>query len=240
MIVTKEKPLDEILGFLEPYKNILVLGCDGCTQPPRGLKEAEVMGELITLAGKLKNKGFEVKTFTVSRTCDNNILRRNLTPELEGIDAVLSMACGIGPQTIVEVFPDVKVFPGQNTYCYGSDNMEEATFHERCLGCGNCIIYLTDGICPIARCSKNLLNGPCGGTTGDGKCEVSKDTDCAWYLIYKLLEARGQLDRLIEIQPIKDWSTSWHGGPRHITRDDLKLTDEPQPEEEEAKEGGGA
>jgi hypothetical protein len=198
------------------------------------------MAELINLSGKLNDKGFETKTFTVSRTCDNKILERNLAPELEGVDAVLSMACGIGPQTIVEVFPDVKVFPAQNTHCYGSEKMEDAAFYERCVGCGNCIIYLTDGICPIARCSKNLLNGPCGGTTAEGKCEVSKEIDCAWYLIYKLLESRGEVDRMNEIQPAKDWSTSWHGGPRKLTREDLMLLDEPVPEEEvEESKGGG-
>ena len=150
------------------------------------------------------------------------------------------MACGIGPQTILEVFPEVKVFPGQNTYFYGSDKMDDATMYEKCLGCGNCIIHMTEGICPITRCSKNLLNGPCGGTTGEGKCEVSKETDCAWYLIFNKKSDRDALDWFKEIQPVKDWSTSWHGGPRQLVRQDLKLTEEPKPEEEEAKaEGGG-
>jgi hypothetical protein len=28
------------------------------------------------------------------------------------------------------------------------------------------------------RCAKRVLNGPCGGST-NGKCEISKDVDCA-------------------------------------------------------------
>jgi hypothetical protein len=240
MIVTEQKPLDEILTSLEPYKKILVLGCDGCTQPPRGLKEAEVMAELVTLAGKLNDKGFDCKTFTLSRTCDNKILERNLAPELEGIDAVLTMACGIGPQTIVEVFPDTRVIPAQNTLFFGSEKMEDALLVEKCGGCGDCVLVETEGICPIARCSKNLLNGPCGGTTGEGKCEVSTETDCAWYLIFKRFEALGLLDRFTEVKPPKDWRPAGHGGPRNVVREELKLTEKPKPEEEETKpEGGG-
>lgn len=222
MIVTQEKPLEEILSFMDPFKKILVLGCDGCTQPPRSLKEAEIYAELIRLAGKIRDKGHESKTFTVSRQCDDNILQENLTTELEGIDVVLSMACGIGPQTIVEVFPEIIVFPAQNTLFMGSEKMQEATLSERCAGCGDCILDETGGICPIARCSKSLLNGPCGGSN-QGKCEISPEIPCAWQLIYDRLKVLGRLDTLEEIRPPKDWSTSRDGGTRRIIREDIML-----------------
>jgi hypothetical protein len=99
-------------------------------------------------------------------------------------------------------------------------------FEERCQACGDCVLGLTGGICPIARCSKQLLNGPCGGSQ-NGVCEIDAETPCAWQLIYERMDARGQLDRLLEIQPPKDWSTSRDGGPRKIVREDLrKLEDE--------------
>lgn len=236
MIVTQEKPLEEILGFIEPYKRILVLGCDGCTQPPRGLKEAEVYAELVRLAGKLKSKGYECKTFTVSRQCDNYILQQNLAPELKDIDVILSMACGIGPQTIVEVFPDSKAFPTQNTFFMGSEKMEDATLSERCLGCGNCILDKTGGICPVARCAKSLLNGPCGGAK-DGKCETNKEIDCAWQLIYDRLKSLGRLDELKTFMPPKDWSTSYHGGLRKLIRKDLVLSEVPDTSKGETPKG---
>jgi len=225
------KPLEEIMTFLEPFENILVLGCDGCTQPPRSLREAEIYAGLIEIAGKLNKRGYQCRTFTVSRQCDNNILATNLTPELEGVEAVLSIACGIGPQTISEVFPTARVFPGQNTIFMGSENMEDAALIEKCRSCGDCVLYLTDNVCPISRCSKNILNGPCGGTTSDGKCEVDKDIDCAWYLIYERLKVNGKLDTLNEIQPPKDWRPGGHGGPRRAIREELLMQ-----ESEEVKE----
>jgi hypothetical protein len=133
----------------------------------------------------------------------------------------------------------MKVVPAQNTFFFGSEKMEEAVLIEKCVGCGNCVIYETEGICPIARCSKNLLNGPCGGTTAEGKCEVSKETDCAWHQIFTRRETMGLLDKFEEIKPAKDWSTSWHGGPRKLTREDLMLMETPPPEEEEDKPKGG-
>ena len=231
MIVTQMKPFDEILTFIEPYKRILVLGCDGCTQPPRSIKEAEIYAELINIAGKLNNKGYECKTFTVSRQCDNNILTKNLAPELDGVDAVLSLACGIGPQTIAEVFPDERIYPAQNTLFMGSEKMDDASLSEKCRSCGDCILYLTDNVCPITRCSKNILNGPCGGTTADGKCEVDPDMDCAWYLIHARLKSTGKLATLEEIQPPKDWRISGHGGPRKSIRDELLMEEKGEVEQ---------
>ena len=217
-------------------KKILILGCDGCTQPPRSLKEAEVYAELIKIAGKLKNKGYECKTFTLSRQCDNTVVAKNLAPELDGIEAVLSMACGIGPQTVAEVYPDIRIFPAQNTLFMGSENMENATLYEKCRGCGECILFAAENICPITRCSKNILNGPCGGTTAEGKCEVDPDTDCAWYLIYERLKKRNDLTIFKQINPPRDWRSAGHGGPRKSTRAELVMPIEESKSSEEATE----
>jgi ferredoxin len=92
-------------------------------------------------------------------------------------------------------------------------------FIEVCMQCGNCVLATTVGICPLVRCAKSLLNGPCGGSV-DGKCEVSPDTPCAWQLIYDRLKALGQLDKMEEIVPVRDWSTSSSGGPRRFVLSD--------------------
>jgi len=78
------------------------------------------------------------------------------------------------------------------------------------------------GICPVTRCAKRLLNGPCGGSSED-RCEVDSDKPCAWQLIYARLKAIGQLDRLEEIVMPKDWSTAWYGGARKIIRKDHQV-----------------
>jgi hypothetical protein len=234
LIITEVKPLEEILKFIEPYKKILVLGCDGCTQPPRGLKQAELYAELIKMQGQLKGKGYECTTGTISRQCDNKVVETNLPELFEGVDAVLSMACGCGPQTVTEVFPDKPVFPAQNTLFMGSDKMEEATYYEKCRGCGDCVLHSTGNICPITRCSKNILNGPCGGTTADGKCEVDPDTDCAWYLIYKHHE-KNNLPIYSQYNPPRDWRPAGHCGPRKANRPDIDINYE-EPEESESKE----
>jgi len=74
----------------------------------------------------------------------------------------------------------------------------------------------------VARCSKSILNGPCGGSK-DGKCEIKSEVDCAWQLIYDRLKALGQLNKLEEIIPVKDWSANRDGGPRKQVREDMKL-----------------
>ena len=124
-------------------------------------------------------------------------------------------------QTLTEQFPEKITLPGLNTTFLGQP-VEQGVWHERCQACGNCVLALTGGICPIARCSKSLLNGPCGGSQ-KGKCEVDPNIDCAWQLIYDRLKALGRLELMMQINPIKDWSTSRDGGPRHIVREDLRL-----------------
>ena len=204
MIVTAQKPLDEILDVLSPYSSILIAGCDGCTQPPRGLREAETLSELIALAGRLRGRDFGIKVTTVAKQCDSYLTLTTLKPQTEDVEAILSLSCGLGVQTIAEVLPDVPVFPAQNTLFIGTEMREEGTFEERCAACGDCILSLTGGICPIARCAKGLLNGPCGGSS-NGKCEIDPEKDCAWDLIIKRLEKLGRLDVLEEVRPPRNF-----------------------------------
>lgn len=205
MIVTIQKPLDEILDYISPYKNILIVGCDGCTQPPRGIREAETLSQLLDLGGKLRNKEFEFKVNTLVKQCDSHLTAVALRDMIgDDTEAVLTLACGLGPQTIAILYPELPVFPAQNTVFMGSEEREAGTLEERCAACGDCVLGLTGGICPVARCAKSLLNGPCGGSQ-NGKCEVDPDKDCAWALIIERLDRLGRLDDLEEIQPPKNY-----------------------------------
>jgi hypothetical protein len=204
MIVTTQKPLDEILDFVSPYKNILIVGCDGCTQPPRGIREAGTLSQLLDLGGKLRNKEFEFKVNTLVKQCDSHLTAVALKDMIDDdVEAVLTLACGLGPQTIAILYPELPVFPAQNTVFIGSEEREAGTLEERCAACGDCVLGLTGGICPISRCAKSLLNGPCGGSQ-NGKCEVDPNKDCAWALIIERLDKLGRLQDLEAIQPPKD------------------------------------
>ena len=204
MIVTTQKPLEEILSYISPYTNVLIVGCDGCTQPPRGLREAETLSQVLELGGKLRNKNFVFKATTEAKQCDSYLTASGLKPKMDGVEAVLSLACGVGVQTIAELFPELPVFPAQNTHFMGAEEREEGILEQRCAGCGDCVLAETGGICPVARCAKGLLNGPCGGSE-NGKCEVDPERDCAWALIIEQLKKQGKLQFLEEIRPPKDY-----------------------------------
>jgi hypothetical protein len=204
MIITTQKPLDEILGLISPYKNVLIVGCDGCTQPPRGIREAETLSHLLELGSGQRDKKFAFKVNTLVKQCDSYLTATALKDMIDDdVEAVLSLACGLGPQTIASLYPELPVFPAQNTVFMGSDEREAGTLEERCAACGDCVLGLTGGICPVSRCAKSLLNGPCGGSQ-NGKCEVDPNKDCAWALIIERLDKLGRLHVLEEIQPAKD------------------------------------
>ena len=209
MIITTQKPLDEVLDFISPYKNVLVVGCDGCTQPPRGLKEAENLAQLLELGGKLRKKGFSFKTTTTAKQCDYYVTESALKSALDKADAVLSLACGIGVQTLAELSPGLPVFPAQNSHFRGAELREQNILEVRCGGCGDCLLAETGGICPVVRCTKSLLNGACGGAK-EGKCELDPERDCGWNLIYEQLEKLNKLDMLKEYRPPRDYQlTGW-------------------------------
>jgi len=221
MIVGERKPLPEIVANVKGFQDILVVGCNTCVAVclAGGEKEVAVLGSLLCIA--LKDGSHAVIERSVERQCEEEF-NEALAQDIAGADVVLSMACGVGVQTLVEQFPEAIVYPALNTTFMGKPD-ERGIWSERCQGCGNCVLDKFGGVCPISRCSKSLLNGPCGGSQ-NGKCEVDPESiDCAWQLIYDRLTRIGQLDRLLEVEPPKDWSSSRDGGPRKIVRRDMVL-----------------
>ncbi len=222
MIVANRKPLDEIIQMLKPYKKVLLLGCNECVTvcAVGGEREVGVLASELRLFRAKEGEEIEVREHTLERQCDPEYIDQ-VRPFVGDYEAILSMACGAGVQYVAERFRTKPVFPAVNTTFLGVA-LEQGVWAERCQGCGTCILDKTGGICPIARCAKSLLNGPCGGST-NGKCEVDRETDCAWQLIIDRLKELGQLDRYDEIIPIKDWTTARDGGPRKRIREDLRL-----------------
>jgi hypothetical protein len=165
-----------------------------------------------------EGKSIEITEITLERQCDPEYIEE-LLPHIDQVDAVLSMACGCGVQEVARRYKLKPVMPAVNTKFMGASE-QQGVWAERCQGCGECVLALTGGVCPVARCSKRLLNGPCGGSSG-GKCEISKEVDCAWQLIWDRLKALGMSDRYEENLPAKDWRTERGSGPRKIVREDL-------------------
>jgi len=220
MIVAERKPMDEILEMLAPYHRVLVLGCGSCVTVclTGGEKQAEEVATLLNLVAKQKGLDLTADFDCITRQCDREFVE-NLAKDPKDYDAVLSLACGVGVGYMSDLFPEVPFLPGLNTTFYGA-NTASGIWQEYCHGCGDCVLAWTGGICPIARCSKSLINGPCGGTD-QGKCEVSSDLDCAWYLIYKRLKDLGRLDELRKLRPPRKWSKDRGAGARRLTHKEL-------------------
>ncbi len=222
MIVAEEKSLDEIKAMLAPYQKVLIVGCGTCVTVcfAGGEKEVAILASALRMATGLEGNPKQIMEATVQRQCEYEY-NEAIADKLKEADVVLSLACGIGVQTMNEQFPEMLTLPGLNTTFLGQPT-EQGVWVERCQACGNCVLATTGGICPIARCSKSLLNGPCGGSQG-GKCEINPDVPCAWQQIYDRMKALGRLDALLEVAGPKDWRTSRDGGPRKIVREDLRL-----------------
>ena len=222
MIVAEGKPIKEILDMIAPYDRILLVGCKGCVTvcSTGGEKEVGILASALRLARQAQGKPLEIKEVTLERQCDTEYLEP-MREHMDHYPAILSLACGAGIQFLAEKFRKHPVLPGVDTQFIGVTE-EQGVWTERCQACGNCVLDRTGGICPVARCSKSLFNGPCGGSKG-GKCEIDSQVDCGWQLIYDRLKELGQLDKLEIVLPIKDWSKSRDGGPRKRVREDLKI-----------------
>jgi ferredoxin len=225
MIIAEQKPLNEIKGLLANAEKVLVMGCGTCVTVcfAGGDREAQIVASSLRMTTKLDKQPKQVDHVTVQRQCEWEYLDQ-IEEQVKAADVVLSLGCGIGVQAIAEHYPDTWVVPGLNTTFLGIPT-EQGVWEERCAACGDCILGLTGGICPIARCSKSLLNGPCGGSE-NGHCEIDLEVACAWQLIYDRLNSKNKLHAILELQPPKNWSAARDGGPRKIIRDDLRLAAE--------------
>jgi ferredoxin len=222
MIVANAKPITEILQIIAGHSKVLFVGCGTCVSVclAGGEREVGIMAYAIRMARKLQGKPIEIEQATIERQCENEFFK-DLPPLVENCEAVLSFGCGAGVQAFAERFPTKPIYAALNTQFLGI-LQEQGVWTEKCQACGDCQLAEYGGICPVTRCAKGLLNGPCGGSTPD-HCEIDKDLPCAWQLIFKRLKDIGQQDRLKKIRAPKDWRGSSHGGLRKIVREDHRV-----------------
>jgi hypothetical protein len=222
MVIAESKPLAEILDMVKDFKKIVVAGCKGCVTVccAGGEKEVAILASELRIARKAAGDELEVKEYTCERQCDPEYIEP-LDDLVADADAIVSIACSVGPQYCAARYPFLRVYPGLNTTSIGGAT-EHGVWKEFCQACGSCIIGNFGGLCPIARCAKQLLNGPCGGSS-QGICEVGKGSiPCIWQLIYDRMKNLGELHKLTEVQLYKNWSTSRDGGLRTTIREELK------------------
>jgi hypothetical protein len=221
MVVGERKALSEIKEMVRPYGRILIAGCDTCTAESLsgGRKQVAELAAALEMAFRLEGKEVEILEISVDRQCIHEFLLDIIDGAGE-TEAVLSMACGAGVQSLAERLPGKSVLPALNTMFIG-ETAAPGLWQERCQGCGDCLLGITGGLCPVTRCAKGLLNGPCGGSQG-GLCEVSMvlkcDVPCIWALIYERLGQLGELERLTRYSPPKDWRLGGGIGPRQLVR----------------------
>ena len=215
VVITTRKPTEEVINVLKEndVKKIVLVSCGVCaalcqTGGTEGLEEWNNI---------LEKEGFEIITgIVVEDVCDNRVMKkdfRKIDEDLKKADTIVTLSCGLGVQSIITVlenkYPEKMVFVTNNTMFMG-ETERIGRFRMRCLGCGDCLLNETGGICPLTTCAKALMNGPCGGMV-DGKCEVGNyERDCGWVLIYKRLKALGKLDLFSKLRDARDWSDSGH------------------------------
>ncbi len=209
MIITKAKPIDELLAMLHGAEKVAIVGCGNCATACQtgGEKEVSAMQAL------LEEKGFQVVATVIPQECCHKMLVKKDTRVLRtcGAEAVVCMACGDGVQTVADNI-QLPIYPANNTLFLGQVE-RVGIFHEYCRMCGDCVLGQTGGICPITKCAKSLINGPCGGQK-NGKCEVDPENDCAWIAIYNRMVATGQEEKFFATRQTRSYADARY--PRHL------------------------
>ncbi len=230
MIIAEQKPLREILNIIDKDKKLLVIGCGACVSIcfAGGEKETKSLADGLFLGAKKEGLELSIETDMALRQCEWEFVEP-LEDRVKKADAVISTACGVGVQTMAEKYPEAKIIPGLNTTSMGMP-VEQGVWKEYCGGCGDCVLAFTGGLCPVARCAKSLLNGPCGGSK-DGICEIGRDTECVWQLIYDRLKGQDRLELIMGNVLAKNWEPARDGGPRRTLRTDLLIRGEKDEEQ---------
>ena len=202
MLITELKDKEALAPLLE-NKKIFVLNCHGCKEVSFQEAAAEEYQAELKAEGKLTG------SFTTDYICNPENLQARLEyykDQVEAADAILVFSCGVGVQTVAEEYETKPVYAACNTLRLpGFQGVTPLTVD--CGQCGQCFLNLTGGICPITACSKSLVNGPCGGTSRDGKCEVDPGMECGWERIFRRLEEKGRLAEFNFPTQLHDFST---------------------------------
>ncbi len=200
MLVVRIKPKEEILPLISS-KRIFILECLGCRDVHYPVEAAE---EFI---GDLKEE--VVERASLDYLCHREFAQeyiRAYASQVEKAEVVLVFSCGVGAQVVSSLLEDRTVYTGCDTlYLNGFQGLTAKEYN--CEQCGECYLNYTGGICPVALCSKHLLNGPCGGSQ-QGKCEVDPDIPCVWQQIVDRLVRLGRLDTLERLGAPKNWNVS--------------------------------
>jgi ferredoxin len=222
MIVAQRKTIPELMDILQGHRRILVMGCGTCVTVclAGGEREVGVLSSALRIAARVREMDVDIREMTIERQCDNVFIEA-AAEAVENSDAVLSLGCGAGVQALAERFTDKPVYAGLDTAFLGILE-ERGVWTEKCSACGSCVVHNYGGLCPVTRCAKHMLNGPCGGSRED-RCEVRPDRPCVWQMIFRRLKGIGQLDRLENLEPPKDWEPSLDGGCRVIVREDHRV-----------------
>ncbi len=207
MIISRQKDFEEIKAVIDLYgKNVLVVGCGSCA----ALCQVGGTEQVKEMVEKLQGAGYNVTgSVVLEEVCDQRIvkkdLKRAMKDELAKTDILLTLSCGIGGQTLVEVIPEKAMGIGTDTIFMGMTE-RIGRWYAKCKACGQCFLNETGGICPVTNCAKSMLNGPCGGTV-DGKCEANNyQDDCGWIMIYNRLKELGRLDLYTKYREPLDWT----------------------------------
>lgn len=205
MIISAQKQLEEILRLIN-NDPVFLIGCSECaTMCKTGGEE-----EILIMKKILEQKEITVTGYVILDPACNlqksKIQFKNVKENLNKAKKLVVFSCGNGVQTVSEIFENLEVISGTNTLFLG-EIKHANEFEKNCIMCGECIQEIFNGFCPVSRCPKHMLNGPCGGSR-DGKCEVSSNLDCIWNTIYLSYKKKGQLNKFKQILAPKDWSKS--------------------------------
>ncbi|MEW6141662.1 MAG: methylenetetrahydrofolate reductase C-terminal domain-containing protein [Chloroflexota bacterium] len=199
--ITRQKPFEEVKQQLDKFGRVYLVGCGTCATMTRtgGREEVMAMKEELQKLGKL------VTGWTVVPTACDEMTGAALAESngaVENAHCILVMACALGVYR-VNLYMGKPVIPALDTLFIGMEDIP-GHFQEVCAQCGQCVLGEMAGVCPLTACHKGLLNGPCGGTN-NGRCEVDKEKDCAWAVIYERLKGQGRLDLMKKYHPPKNY-----------------------------------
>jgi len=199
--ITRQKLFDEIKEQLVNFDRLFVVGCGTCTT----MTKTGGIDQVLKMRDQLQELGKWISGWTVIPTaCDEmtEVAVKENSRAIENATCILAMTCALGVHRM-SLYIERPIIPALDTLFIAVEDTP-GYFREACAQCGQCILGETAGICPITACHKGLVNGPCGGTN-NGKCEVDKEKDCAWTLIYQRLKEQGRLDLMHKYHPPRNF-----------------------------------